>query len=177
MPRGVRTPEEVKDEIIALATAKISPYAISRELDMSVQTVYRILKEAGVKPLTGRAISGLDNVGLGRLLERYLSGDPVEEIRREASVSLATFYQLLDDAGVPRRHEQYLAERKTALDDAVTMYQQGKRLWQIHKATGVSSSTLTNELHARGLPTRRGKDPISLKAHAEALAQTSENGA
>jgi len=128
---------------------------IAKEIGLSVQTVYRILRQEGVQPLRGQTIAHLDNHRLGLLIERYVRGDPLEDIRREASVSLSTFYQLLDDAGVPRRHETYLAERKQAGEDALTMYKAGKRLWQIKQATGISSSTLSNAIMANNIPRRR----------------------
>lgn len=166
--KGVKTSPEIRQEIVAFRRVNNSAYEIARELGISVQTVYRVLREEGVQPLTGRVTSHLSNVEIGNLIERYLKHENVDAIRRDANISLVTLYQILDDAGVPRRHEQISEERRQALDDAVSMYQDDRLIWEIIEATGVSTSTLTAELHKRKIPLRRAAKREAARQAGEA---------
>jgi transposase len=154
MARGQRVPQEARDEILVMFRAGASPYSIAEELGLGHQTIYRILREAGAMAIRGDQIYHLSKEERAQLIEDYVRGDNVDEIRLRYKVSLELMYRMLSQAGIPRRHEQYLASRKMALEDAIQMYREGAKLVDIKLATRVSASTLMYELRKRDVPMR-----------------------
>lgn len=158
MPRGVRTDVQTRQEIIALGSADppARPDDIAAELGISLNTVYRVLREAD---LVGKILhperAHLTEEATAKMIERYLANEDVGKLLAEYAISQASFYRVLRENNIPTRQELSQEVKRRALDEAVLMYEQGFKIWKITQVTGVSGHKLNAELHARDIPMRR----------------------
>lgn len=158
MPRGVKTEARTKAEILSLAQSDppSKPDAIATELGVSLNTVYRVLREANlIGALLAPERAHLSQEATAKLIEEYLSNADVAELMKQYSLSQASFYRLLRDNDVPTRSELAQEQRRRALDDAISMYRQGIKIWRITQVTGISGYKLNKAIHDRDVPMRR----------------------
>lgn len=141
---------------LAQADPPSKPDAIATELGVSLNTVYRVLREAD---LIGSILSPerahLSEEAAAKMIEEYLGNGDVGELMKKYSLSQASFYRVLRDNNVPTRNELAQEQRRRALDDAISMYQQGIKIWRITQVTGISGYKLNKAIHDRDIPMRR----------------------
>lgn len=158
MPRGMKISADTIDEILAMAKESITPLNISKELDIAVTTVYRILGENGIDATRRRNRPELSEEAVAELIESYLLGSTARELRERHNLTPHHFYSLLAEAGIKpgQRAEGVKTEREVAMETAVEMYQDYTiPVWRIVQETEVSQPALTTELHRRGIELRR----------------------
>lgn len=179
MPRGVKTEARTKAEILSLAQADppSKPDVIATELGVSLNTVYRVLREAN---LIGAILSPerahLSVEATAKMIERYLANEDVATLLQEYSLSQATFYRLLRDNNVPTRGELAQEQRRRALDDAINMYRQGIKIWRITQVTGISGYKLNKAIHDRDVPMRRADYGMGKQLEAVEAALNGHDG-
>lgn len=159
MPRGVKITEDVQLEVAAMARQGMKATDISAETDISINTVFRILKRQGIstvpsiEPRIGRG--EVPGVVVEQVIDRYMAKDNIADICEDASISISHMYEILRGAGIQTHQESGEAQRIQRMNDAITMYQKRVPIYEISEATGVSGYALNIEIHKRGLPLRR----------------------
>lgn len=154
-------PSDVRDEVLEYAGA-VPPAAIADAVGIAESTVYRILKEAGVKPVQVDAdgnVKKLEEGQVSEMIERYLNWEPMSKLTGEYGITVHRFYEILNEAGItPKaRTERKEQVANLQLEDAVQRFEKGDPLWLIRQETEVSTTRLYDELHRRGIPLRRRK--------------------
>lgn len=159
MPKGVRIPDDVQEEIAAMARQGMRASDIAAETDININTVFRILERQGVpalpveQPKLGRG--QVPNETIQQVVERYINKENVADICSAAEISISHMYEILREAGVKTHQESGASQRAQSMNDAITMYQKKVPIYEITQATGVSGYALNIELHKRGVPLRR----------------------
>jgi transposase-like protein len=148
--------EEVRQAVRQLWEQRASVVSIAEEVDHPVPTVYAILDELGIAPAETGERSGPSNEDLAEMLTAYSTTDEgVQAICSRFGVSTAQLYTAIREARMPLRTET--SNKSDRLETAVQMYRDGKKHWEIHEFTGISSSKLMNEIHRRRIPLRNEK--------------------
>lgn len=142
--------EERDIEIVQMHQAKLSNVAIAEEMDVSVSTVKRVLKEAGLKAQPRDA-----GLPIAQIIDEYQTERPIKAILGQFEISYTKLYMILAENDVPVRRDTQAIARERQLDEAVAMYKMGSPLYKIVADTGVSQPTLHAELHKREVPLRR----------------------
>jgi transposase-like protein len=86
----------------------------------------------------------------------YVAGMKIRHLLKKWKLSNNTLYSILEEKGIPvrRENEKVLEGRKKFLDRAVEMYQEEYPIKEIQAETGITGSTLYQELALRSLDTR-----------------------
>jgi transposase-like protein len=160
---------QVRDEIIQLAHSGATIAMIANELPISYESVRRVLAEEGITTARETALAretGNDDgiriraVPVARAKEiarDYTAGMPIPDLLEKHGISAPTMYKILRVFEIPNRTELAAQARVSAFNDAIGMYYNGAKLWEITRATGISSASLIAELHKRGFELRGRK--------------------
>jgi hypothetical protein len=158
MAKGIRIPDDVRDEICEMARNKIGIVDISNETGVAVPTIYSILRTAEVALPQSQGETELTAEQQVELLDGYLNGEKSSDLRDRYNLTVAQFYKLLNAAGIQpgTRAAGKKSAREEAMDVAVALYANHEiPLWKITQETGINQPTLTAEIHKRQLPLRR----------------------
>ncbi len=159
MPQ-IRVTEEVRGTIREMHEQEMTPADIVRELDLSLPTVYRVLKAMELSPNRDSNIGVLHKLSpedVEDIEKRYSAGKPVNEILADYGLYYPQFYELLVMLEIkPRvRQKQRVKVRNKQLDHAVLLYRETDlTLAEIRLETGIHQPTLHAELRAREIPLR-----------------------
>lgn len=146
----------MSDELTSMVEAGMTVPQIAEELGKSVGTIKKMLADAGLEAHS-RAKPAFN---ISRILEQYGSGVSVAQIISEQpGLTYTKFYGILSNEGVPTRKVEQEHSRARQLDEAVELYIQGLKIFDIVQETGVAQPTLHAELHARGVPLRKARKP------------------
>ena len=141
--------QEKANEILNMYTKGMSIPAIMSEMGVSRGTVQRIVKaQGGEKPSAPK----LDEVGV---VESYEAGEPIGKILADFGIGRPKLYYLLSKYQVASRKVSMETARSRAMDEAISLYQQGVVVRQITEDTGIHQPTLHAELARRSIPLRR----------------------
>ena len=142
--------EDKIQEILLMHDAGITPANIAAELNASVQTVRRLLKERGREPLS--KVKPLDEEGIAKA---YQAGESVPKILKDFHINYGVLYRVLQENEVPLRKVAGASVTNMRIERAVELYLAGAPLWSIKQETGVPQPTLHAELHKREITLRR----------------------
>jgi hypothetical protein len=128
---------------------------ISDETGYSPNYVRKLLSDRGYSVATAhiRPRSEVDQI-----VAAYLSDERVKDILKKYKISNNTLYGILEAEGVPTRKDTPERHRGRArfIERAIEMYQQDVLLKDIINETGITATTLYQELAVRNIPTSRG---------------------
>jgi transposase-like protein len=162
-----RTPEEIaelQEEATEMVKGGLSVAESASELGISETYLYQLLNRAGVKlpGWTGQRVTVLDLIAdevKEELVKVWLAKEmPVSVLLSRYGISYNTLYRILREQGVDVQAEVQVAEdmRAARMEQAIQMYLDGAKLWQIKAETGIHQPVLHAELHERGIELRRG---------------------
>lgn len=155
MPRQVTKQRE--QEIIEMHKADLAPSEIAKELDISVPTVYSVLKRKGITPNKRKVAKNLTKRQQDKLRSMYYDQLlPLEDILPEFKMNHNDFYAFLrENEWKPRTKTQnYKAIRQLQMDTAIQYYIDGMKIVEIEAETGIYQSQLHKEVHRRKIPLR-----------------------
>lgn len=157
-----RIDQYARDSVVEMFEAGMKPSEIAFQVDISLPSVYNILKAANVDTSRERGRRDVPLESQEKLLKLYMETDhSVPSIAQEAGVPLAVAYRMIKDSGLNRPIEM-VRQHKTQvkLDAAVEAWLKGAKLWEIKRDHEVWSNQLYAELHRRGIHPRevRGLD-------------------
>ena len=152
-------------EIVHMYNEGVPPNDVAAELDMPVATIWRVLKQAGVKRKRGRQslLDRMSEAEVEAFVEDYQEGElPNREIAEKYDLAgVASVYSLLAQLRItPRTYtKEHLEVRKLRLDHAISLYQDYPHMTvsAIVLETGIDQPSLHHELHKRKIKTRREK--------------------
>lgn len=148
----------MSNELEQMVEAGMSVSAIAEELDKSTGTIRKMLADLKLDAHS-RAEPAFN---VPRILEQYADEVSVAQIISEnPGLTYTKFYGILADQGVPTRRVLQQDARKRQLDEAVELYIQGLKIFDIIRETGVNQPTLHAELHARNVPLRNRRNDAS----------------
>ena len=148
-----------RQEVIDMSTVGgLTPAEIADQTTMSLPSVYRVLREAGVEPNKSKPGRELTVEQIRNVVADYTSrpDKSVTAILVEYKLTYGQLYKLLQDKGIPLRsaNNELQAQRQAQLEAALSMYGAGVPISKIQMATGISAFKLYGELHRRGVPMR-----------------------
>ena len=169
MGRKLEHVEEL--EIVQMYEAGVSILDIEVEMDVSRNTIYRILKGEEIP------LRSLRNVGRPSILDSMSEADieafaldynsdlKVHEIMDKWKIrSTKSFYDLLHLLQIPMRttSKQHLEAKEKRILLAMDMYRKGYYIWEIEQETGIRQPEIHKELHRRDVPLRRPRERAKL---------------
>lgn len=134
-----------KLELLEMARAGVKPRVIAKELEVSVPTVYGLMRVHGVLA----TLAEERNAGV---LEDYKDGMKVFDILKKYGIAQYTLYKILSDAEVPLRRDSSRPRKDEAT--IVELYKGKSTLTQIRKVTGRSVAYIYDVLDRHDVPRR-----------------------
>lgn len=161
MPKGYAVSDVLRDEVIEMGKQSLKIPAIAVETGLSVPTIYKILRHAGVLddgPLP-RHLSSMNPVDLDSVIKAYISTtETVADIVDRFHITVQDLYTILREADIPVRSVHQKTNAIKNLDKAIAMYtneDENFALWEIEQQTGVTAQRLNRQLHHLRIPLRR----------------------
>lgn len=160
MPFPRLSPEQ-KAILVEMYLAGITPHAIAESEQLEVAQVIKVLKEQGVNISRSGRYGILDRLSsreVEEIVDAYRGNVvTIVEICARYNLTREQLFRILAVMEVPLRSfsKESLESRKRRLDEAVSMYQQGRKLSQIKVDTGIDDHTLYVELAKRKVVRRR----------------------
>jgi transposase len=143
-----------QEEILQMLDQGMSTRAIAEEMGVSVNTIRDFAKGDG-KAQGGAKASTTNAERQDQVAKAYESGMPVAKILETFQIGRPQLYAVLAKFEVPTRKITHEDSRKRAMDEAISMYQQGVVIRKITEDTGIHQPTLHAEIAKRGIPFRR----------------------
>jgi hypothetical protein len=149
--------DSVKATIMEMAIKGATPDVIAQEVNISISTVYHILKDEGLK--AAHKSHGIGKERSDEMCKKYVETQtPVSALLVEFGATHQQLYIALAERSIPTRalifKEQVEKHGNVRMEKAIELYQQGCPGWKIDQETGVRPPDLYNEMHRRGLPLR-----------------------
>ncbi len=176
---AIRVTQEVRAEMIDMHTAGQTPFAIAKEMEVSLSTVYRVLRAAELEPNSAPGTGKIHTLGpedIEDIIERYHGDETVVSILADYGLHYNQFYEILRMVGLqPRRNVSTNRQaRRDQLDHAIELYRDtNMTIAEITLETGVHQPTLHVEIRKRNVPLRaprirRSVAPLTPKGDSDA---------
>ena len=157
---AVRMTQEVRAEMIDMHNNDLTPFDISKEMEVSLSTVYKVLRASDLEPNstpgTGK-FHTLSPEDIEEMIDRYHGQESVVDIISTYGLHYNQFYEILRMVGLqPRRNIATNRQaRRDQLDHAIDLYENSDMtIAEITLETGVHQPTLHLEIKKRGVPLR-----------------------
>lgn len=156
----------IKGDVLELLKITQDTNEIADQLGLSVEVIDQIVSKINADlastsdtptTQTPRTPTNLNENQVNQIISAYLSGAKVSTIVNAHQTSVSSVYRVLTSHGIPLRRQVQDAyiQSNTKLDEAMDMYYQGAKLWQIQAKTGIHQPTLHLAIHLAGLSTRQ----------------------
>ena len=146
---------KIEAEILKMAE-DLSVPAIAEEMGVSAQAIRNLLKRH--EKAQGEKIPAPTNPQDVLIAEAYENGEEIPLILARFDIRRARLYSILSKFSVPTRQVQQKMAKDRAMDEAISLYEQGVVIRQITEDTGVHQPTLHAELARRRIPLRRPRE-------------------
>jgi transposase-like protein len=153
---------EIQQEGVYMVQEGLSVAEAAAELGISETYLYQLLNRAGVELPGWRGnktiLSLISDEVKEELVAVWLAKEaPMSVLLNKYGLSYNMLYRILREQGVDVGGEIQAASdmRQERMEQAIKMYEEGAKLWQIKAETGVHQPVLHRELHMRGTELRR----------------------
>lgn len=152
----IRSPE-LQKFAVELYEKMGSGIAVAKALDLSVNTTYRMLNDAGLEGFgheqAARKRSKFQGDQVQSVVDAYKRGDPMSEIQRRFHCGQVAIYTALRVAGVERRPrgQQPRKIRQDEIDEIMRLQRDGWTQTQIAKRLGRHQSVISSVWRSEGV--------------------------
>ena len=153
-PRGGKKRIDLPmEEIISEYESGLSTYQLGEKYGVDDSTIYKRLKENGVKL---RSCGGKINLPMKEIISEYQSGLSALKLAEKYGVGDSTIYKRLEENGVKLRPRD--SEIDLPMEEIISEYESGMSTAQLGEKYGVVKSTIGRKLKENGVklrPSRR----------------------